>query len=287
MSEPIVALLHPGEMGAAVGGCAAARGSRVLYASDGRSADSLARAKSAGLQDGGSLRSIVRESEVVLSICPPHAALDVARAAAAAGFKGLYVDGNAIAPATAREIGAIIAGQGGRFVDGGIIGPPPRPGVRTRLYLAGPEAQTIADLFTGTALGTVVLQQPVGAASAVKACYAAWTKGSIALLANIRALALHEGVDDVLLQEWSESQGDLGKRSAAVTTQSRKAWRWIAEMDELAKSFRTAGLPDGFHTACADLYSRLVACKDARTEPTLDEIRALLLGNTKSVNPRQ
>lgn len=286
MSEPVVALLHPGEMGSGVGGCLAARGMRVLFASDGRSAESLARAKAAGLHDGGSVRSIVRESAIVLSICPPHAALDVANEVAKAGFKGVFVDANAIAPATTRTIGDVITAAGGTFVDGGIIGPPPKPGVRTRLYLAGAQAKRIAELFSGTAVGTVVLEQPVGAASAVKACYAAWTKGSIALMANIRTLAAHEGVDEVLLKEWSESQGDLGKRSTAITTQSRKAWRWIAEMEELAKGFRTAGLPDGFHLACADLYTRLTACKDAKTEPTLDEIRALLLKGSSSAKSR-
>ncbi len=287
MSEPVVALLHPGEMGAAVGGCLARRGIRVLYAAAGRSSESIARAKAGGLQDGGTVQSIVRDSQIVLSICPPHAALDVARTTAAAGFKGLYVDANAIAPTTARAIGDLVAKAGGAFVDGGIIGPPPKEGARTRLYLAGPESTRIAGLFAGTILGTVVLQQPVGAASAVKACYAAWTKGHIALLANVRALALHEGIDSVLLQEWSESQGDLGKRSTAITTQARKAWRWIAEMEEIAKSFRTAGLPDGFHLASADLYARLVACKDARTEPTLDEIRRLLLSGAPEAKPER
>jgi 3-hydroxyisobutyrate dehydrogenase-like beta-hydroxyacid dehydrogenase len=282
MSEPVVALLHPGEMGSGVGGCLAGRGMRVLYASSGRSADSLARAKAAGLHDGGSVGSIVRDSAIVLSICPPHAALDVANQVVKAGFKGVFVDANAIAPATARTIGNVIVAAGGTFVDGGIIGPPPKAGARTRLYLSGAQAERIASLFAGTTLGTVVLNQPVGAASAVKACYAAWTKGSIALMANIRALAAHEGVDDVLLKEWSESQGDLGKRSTAITTQARKAWRWIAEMEELAKGFRTAGLPDGFHLACADLYTRLAACKDAKTEPTLDEIRAMLLKGSRS-----
>lgn len=286
ISEPVIALLHPGEMGSGVGGCLAARGLRVLFASAGRSAESLARAKAAGLQDGGNVRSIVRESAIVLSICPPHAAVDVADEVAKIGFTGVFVDANAIAPDTTRTIGNVITAAGGTFVDGGIIGPPPKPGARTRLYLAGREAKRIADLFTGTNVGTVVLDQPVGAASAVKACYAAWTKGSIALMANIRTLAAHEGVDDVLIKEWGESQGDLGKRSTAITAQSRKAWRWIAEMEELAKGFRSAGLPDGFHLACADLYARLTACKDAKTEPTLDEIRALLLAGSQSTKSR-
>ncbi len=282
MSEPVVALLHPGEMGAAVGGCLAARNVRVMFASEGRSAETLARARAAGLNDGGSLRSTIRDSRIILSVCPPHAALELARSAADAGFKGLYVDANAIAPDTTRAIGAVITGAGGTFVDGGIIGPPPRQGVRSRLYLAGKDSERVADLFAGTALGTVVLKQPVGAASAVKACYAAWTKGSIALLANIRTLAAHEGIDAVLLNEWGESQPDLVKRSAAITTSARKAWRWIAEMEEIAASFRSAGLPDGFHLASADLYARLVACKDAEGEPTLDKIRGLLLKGAPS-----
>ncbi len=277
MSEPLVALLHPGEMGAAIGGCLAARNVHVMFASEGRSAETLARAKAAGLNDGGSLRSTIRDSRLILSVCPPHAALDLARAAVAAGFKGLYVDANAIAPATTRAIGEVIVGAGGTFVDGGIIGPPPRQGARTRLYLAGNDAERVAELFVGTALGTIVLNQPVGAASAVKACYAAWTKGSIALLGNIRTLAAHEGIDEVLLNEWGESQPDLVNRSTAITANARKAWRWIAEMEEIAASFRSAGLPDGFHLASADLYARLVECKDARSDPTLDEIRGLLL----------
>ncbi|MFN0301815.1 MAG: DUF1932 domain-containing protein [Burkholderiales bacterium] len=285
MSEPLVALLHPGEMGAAIGGCLAARNMRVMFASEGRSNETLARAKAAALHDGGSLRSTIRDSRIILSVCPPHAALDLAHSAVAAGFKGLYVDANAIAPATSRAIGEVVVAAGGTFVDGGIIGPPPRQGVRTRLYLAGNEAERVAELFAGTALGTIVLKQPVGAASAVKACYAAWTKGSIALLGNIRTLAAHEGIDEVLLNEWGESQSDLVKRSTAITASARKAWRWIAEMEEIAASFHSAGLPDGFHLASADLYARLSACKEARSDPTLDEIRGLLLKGAPGAKP--
>ena len=135
-----IGLLHPGEMGASVGAAARAGGARVLWASEGRSTDTWARAATAELDDAGSVAALAATSDVVLSVCPPHGALDIARAVAATGFRGLYVDGNAIAPDTAREAAAIVQAAGATYVDGGIIGPPPdKPGT-TRLYLSGPAA---------------------------------------------------------------------------------------------------------------------------------------------------
>src|SRR2546421_8577827 len=119
-----IGLLHPGEMGASVGRAARANGHRVLWASEGRGPDTAARAAGAGLEDAGTLRALGSASDVVLSVCPPHAAGDVARGVAAAGFRGLYVDGNAVAPATARALGTLIEKAGATFVDGGIVGPP-------------------------------------------------------------------------------------------------------------------------------------------------------------------
>ena len=121
-----IGLLHPGDMGAVVGACARAAGQRVLWASAGRSADTRARATAAGLEDAGTVAKVLAGSDVVLSICPPHAARDLAREVAAQRFAGLFVDGNAVAPATAREIGTIVERGGATFVDGGLIGPPPR-----------------------------------------------------------------------------------------------------------------------------------------------------------------
>ncbi len=115
----VVGLLHPGEMGAAVGGVLSGRGETVLWASAGRSAATAERAKAAGLEDAGDVEEVCRRCEILLSICPPHAALDVAREAS--GFTGIYVDANAIAPDTAREVAAVQP----RLVDGGIVGPPP------------------------------------------------------------------------------------------------------------------------------------------------------------------
>jgi hypothetical protein len=118
----------------------------------------------------------------------------------------------------------------------------------------------------------IPLEGPAGAASALKACYAGWTKGATALLAAIRALAEVEGVEAALLAEWKLSQPDLQKRSEVVTAQARKAWRWIGEMEEIAASFEAAGLPGGFHLAAADLYRRLEGFKDGAAPPTLAEV---------------
>lgn len=272
-----VGLLHPGEMGAIVGAAARAGGARVVWASEGRGDRSRDRAGAAGLQDVRTLAALVRDSDVVLSVCPPHAALDVAYAVAAERFEGLYVDANAVSPDTTREIGAVVRKAGARFVDGGLVGPPPTKAGTTRLYLSGDAGAEIARLFERTALEPVFVEGGPGAASAVKAAYAAWNKGSIALLLTVRALAAAEGVEATLLAEWERSQPGLVARSEAVAAGSaRKAWRWIGEMEELAAAFGAAGLPDGFHLAAAEVYRRLEDYKDAATPPSVaDVVRAL------------
>jgi 3-hydroxyisobutyrate dehydrogenase-like beta-hydroxyacid dehydrogenase len=276
LAQKTIALLHPGEMGAAIGACLAGRGHRVAWASVNRSAATRSRASASGLEDRGTLERALDGAGFVLAVCPPHGAIALAREVAGKGFRGIFVDCNAIAPATSREVGGIVEAAGARFVDGGIIGPPPTQSGRSRLFLAGGPSRDVAALFTDTNMEARVLDAPAGAASALKACYAAWTKGATALLAAIRALARHEGVDAALLEEWQRSQPELPKRSEAVTAQARKAWRWIAEMEEIAASFESAGLPDGFHLAAADLYRRLEQFKDAGAPPSLDQVIAAL-----------
>jgi 3-hydroxyisobutyrate dehydrogenase-like beta-hydroxyacid dehydrogenase len=272
-----VGLLHPGEMGSVVGECLRRGGARVVWSSAGRSEASRRRARAADLEDLGTLRAVVAASDVVVSVCPPDSAADLARQVAAAGFRGLFVDANAVAPRTAREVGEIVSRAGAELVDGGIIGPPPRDSGATRLYLAGPRAGEVADLFKGTALEAIVLPGDVGTASALKMAYAAWTKGSSALLIAVRALAIREGVDDALRAEWERSQPGLGARSeSAVAGNARKAWRFVGEMEEIARTFAAAGLPAGFHQACAAIYARLDRYKDGAVAPTVAEVAAAL-----------
>ncbi len=197
--------------------------------------------------------------------------LELARSVAAHGFRGLFVDANAVSPETTRRVAAIVEGAGARFVDGGIVGPPPGPGSSTRLYLSGEGGRRVAEVFEGTPLSTVVLDGPVGAASAVKMCYAAWTKGTTALILAVRAVAEAEGVEAALAEEWRISQPDLFRQVDRAVAQSRKAWRWIGEMEEIVATFAEAGLPDGFHLAAAEICRRLETFKDARGT-TIDEL---------------
>jgi len=269
MGDVAVGLLHPGEMGAAVGQCLAGAGHRVLWAPAGRSAASAARAEAAGLTaaDGG-LAGLVRQADVIVSVCPPHAAVAIARQVA--GFGGVYVDANAISPATAREVAGMVEGFGAAYVDGGIIGTPPVAPGFIRLYLSGTRAEEVRALFDGTAVAAHVVGGEVGAASAVKMAYASWTKGSAALLLAARALAQAEGVEDTLLAEWRLSQPGLEERAVrAAGSATAKGWRWIAEMEEIAATMAAAGLPEGFHQAAAEIYRRFSPADRAGKETAL------------------
>ena len=279
MNETVIGLLHPGEMGAAVGRCLTGRGHTVLWASEGRGPDTAARAAAAGLTDAGTVKAVAGQAGVILSVCPPHAALDVARDVA--GFGGLYVDANAVSPATAQQIAGVIGSGGGRYVDGGIIGLPPVTPGGTRLYLSGPHAQAVAGLFAGTALDARAVGGSLTAASAVKMAYAGWTKGSAALLLAVRALARAEGVEDTLLAEWALSQPSLPDRSqASARSATVKGWRWVAEMEEIGASMAAAGLPDGFHRAAAEIFRRTPHAGAAQPDPpSLDTVLAALRGD--------
>ncbi len=254
MTEIVTGVLHPGEMGAAVAACLTGRGLPVLWASGGRGRETAGRARVAGLRDCGTTLEIVRQADVILSVCPPHAAREVARSVA--GFGGLYVDANAVSPATAAEVARVIEGGGGGYVDGGIVGSPPRAPGTTRLYLSGERAREVSGLFAGTHLDARVLDGAF-AASALKMAYASWTKGSAALILAARALASAEGVEQHLLAEWALSQPGLAARwEGAARSAAAKGWRWVAEMEEIAAAMAGAGQPDGFHRAAAEIFAR-------------------------------
>jgi 3-hydroxyisobutyrate dehydrogenase-like beta-hydroxyacid dehydrogenase len=241
-------------MGAALGAELRRRGHTVLWASSGRGAATNRRAAEAGLRDVVATGELARRSGVILSVCPPHAARAVAQSVA--GFEGVFVDANAVSPETSRAMGATIESRGGRYVDAGIIGSAPRSAGTTRLYLSGPDAQLVADLFEGTAVDARLVSGLPGAASAVKMAYAAWTKGTAALLLAVRAVARAEGVEETLLDEWRESLPDLLERSRRAAAAARaKGWRWVGEMEEIASTFAADGLPDGFHHAAAEVFA--------------------------------
>jgi Domain of unknown function (DUF1932)/Rossmann-like domain len=265
-----VGLVHPGEMGAAVGAALRSGGQTVLWASSGRSAASGARAEEAGLEDVGTIEELGRRSDLILCLCPPHAAVDIARSLTR--FEGIYVDANAVAPATARTIAGLV----GRYVDGGIIGSPPRNPGTTRLYLSGTEASHVAGLFVGTVLDPLVVSEDPAAASAIKMAFAAWTKGTAALLLAVRAVARAEGIEQALLEEWRTSLPHLPEQSVvAARSALGKGWRWVGEMNEIAETFAAAGLPDGFHRAAAEIYRRSPH-EDADGDENLERVLSAL-----------
>jgi len=278
VDKNVIGVLHPGEMGAAVGACLAQRGLTVLWASAGRSPATADRAAAAGMRDVGTASEMSSQADVILSVCPPHAALEVARSVA--GFQGIYVDANAVAPATTREVAEMVAAGGGRYVDGGIIGAPPRSPGDSRLYLSGPWAEQISYLFADTAVEAQAIGDEIGQASAVKMAYAAWTKGTAALILAIRALARAEGVEQTLVAEWQQSQPALTARPhAAARSALQKGWRWVAEMEEIAATMAAAGLPPGFHQAAATIYTRVPHPTNSAptSEPSLTTVINALL----------
>src|SRR5918995_778348 len=229
----VVGVLHPGAMGTALAAELQTAGCQVRWASDGRSPTTRQRAAAAGLDDAGSLEALVAGSDVVISVCPPGAAVEVAAAVGATGFPGTYVDGNAVAPATAR-------------------------------HLSGDGAGEVAALFAGTTVETRVHDGGPGAASAVKVCFAAWTKGTSALLLAIRALAAAEGVEEGLLAEWATSLPDLpGRSDGAAATAAPKAWRFGGERGGSAAASPPAAPPGGFSRGAPGFSARLDGCKDA------------------------
>jgi 3-hydroxyisobutyrate dehydrogenase-like beta-hydroxyacid dehydrogenase len=283
VGDAVIGLLHPGEMGAEVGKILREQGRTVVWASQGRGPETARRARDAGLEDAGSLAEVTRRSEVLLSVCPPHAAVDVAGAVADARFTGVFVDANAVSPATTRRIADLVEAPGARCVDGGIIGmPPQRPG-STRLYLSGAAAGAVGELFAGTRLEAPVIGDEVGAASALKMAFAGMSKGTLALLLAVRAMARAEGVEEELVAEWSRSQPDLPDRSrSAARAAAVKGWRWVGEMEEIAAALAATGLPAGFHEAAAELYERTPRMPEAAAdEATLESVMAALGAKAK------
>jgi 3-hydroxyisobutyrate dehydrogenase-like beta-hydroxyacid dehydrogenase len=260
-------------MGAALAAAARAAGAHVGWASAGRSLATRARANALELREAGSIAELAAGSDLIVSICPPQAAVAVAADVAAAGFSGMYLDANAVSPATADRVGAIVEAAGAAYIDGGVIGGPDRP----HLYISGERAAEVAAAFGEPARTTILTQGGNTAASALKMVYAGWSKGSTALLLAIAASARRLGVEAALRSEWESTQPGLLNRLAAEGP-AQKAWRWAGEMEEIAASLDGAGLPAGFHRAAAEVYRRLTEFKNGRTVGSDEVLDALLDG---------
>jgi len=258
MSETI-AIIAPGMMGAGIGARLSSRGARIITLLEGRSAATVARAKQAGMT-GANVEDIVK-ADIILSVLPPGDAVALARMLAPAltqsETKPAYADLNAVNPDTAVEIGDIIEPTGCRYVDGGIIGGPPRDGYDGPvIYLSGPHASALRDL-NDLGLRCRELDETIGTASALKMCYGGVTKGVTAIGVTLALAASRAGIAEALRTELQASQPVLfASLQRSVPDMFSKAYRWVAEMEEIS-TFVGDRAEGGVHKAIAGLYDRL------------------------------
>ena len=274
-----VGILHPGMMGISVAASFIQAGNEVLWASDDRSIESKNRAKSLdSFEDTGWLNGLVNRSKLIISVVPPHAAKDVAFDVSSLGFRGIYIDANAISPNTAQQVADEIESSGATYIDGGIIGPPAETSGSTRLYLSGDEAIFAAGKLNGGPLEVIPLSgNNLMSASTLKMAYAGWTKGTNAVLIGLITLAQQHGVLTQLFEEWDKSQPALRQKVDSLSSSVSKAWRFSGEMEEIADTFEQAHLPDGFHRAAADIYRNLAVFKDSTSPPAREELALELI----------
>lgn len=284
MNEGHVGILHPGEMGTALAKVLRDNGFNPCWTASGRSAATRERARMAGLKEMGSLAELCAECPVIFSVCPPHAARDVARQVAAQGFGGIFVDANAVSPAHAREIQGIVAQAGASFVDAAIVGPPPAPHSRTVIYLCGPDSAALSGLFAGNAIHAVFLDAGIGSASAIKMCHSAVHKGLVALLFSSLATAEKMGVRDEVENLWASRESTAGYVRGMDENLRRapKAWRFAGEMDEIALTLGEAGQPEGFHRAASEIFRRLAGLKTATGAPDMEQLLNTLLDDERN-----
>ncbi|GHH24383.1 NAD(P)-dependent oxidoreductase [Streptomyces rubradiris] len=260
----VVGILHPGSMGAAIAAQAKQSGAKVVWCPSGRSSASSERAGKYGLEPVGSLAAMADQADIILSICPPAHAVEVAAAVAAQPFSGVYVDGNAISPATMDRISTLFDQSGATVVDGSVIGSPPSASKSTRLYLAGPRepVAAVASVFSGSAVHVRLLPGPLGQASALKLSYSSYQKASRALAAVAHALAAEHGVEEELDEIAQGRTTSYLAETAYFPKVAARAWRWAPEMEQVARALDEAGLPSELATASAGVMERWGALRD-------------------------
>ncbi len=279
MDTKTIAVIATGDMGHAVGRALIEHGHRAVTCLAGRSGRSRGLAEKAGIEDLPDLEAVAREADIFLSILPPTNALDLAREMAGAMTKAgrapVYVDCNAISPETAAEVGAIVGAAGAPFIDAGIIGLAPGKAV-PRFYVSGDDTAAMEAL---DGCGFTVIPMPGGGCqgSAIKMSYAGLNKWTWSLYTVVLLAAERMGVRPMLMEEFAASQaGDLKRMEARLPFVPADAGRWIGEMEEIAKSFRDAGVPGDFHDGAAEIYRILARTPfAAETRETLDKNRTL------------
>ncbi|WP_108880639.1 DUF1932 domain-containing protein [Anderseniella sp. Alg231-50] len=280
MSLPVIAILMPGDMGHGVGAALTGAGHTVLTCLAGRSEATRELASRAGMQDTPTLEDMVGRADIILSILPPSAAVglatEIADAMQQAGKTPVYVDCNAISPATAREAGAAISAAGATFIDAGIIGLAPGKGGGTRFYVSGADVSAMQAL-DGKGFQVISLGEEVGRASAMKMVYAALTKGTWTLQTAVMLAAEKLGLTEELTAEFDFSQKPaLDAMRARIPRLPADSGRWIGEMEEIAATFADAGVTSGFHDGAADIFRVLAQTPfAAETRETIDANRTM------------
>ena len=271
-----IGILHPGEMGVSIAASAINSGRQVYWVSAGRSKQTRLRAEKHNLIELQSLGELCQTCRIIVSICPPHAAEEVARSVIREGFERIYLDANAISPQRARKLQQLMEENKIEFIDGSIIGGPAwKPG-ETFLYLSGNKAEVIKDCFQNGPVETKIIGDEAGKASALKMCYAAYSKGTTALLASILATAKALDVREELYRQWDLDEPASSEQiNRRVLRSTAKAWRFAGEMEEIAATFEAAGLPGGFHKAAAEIFQRMAGL-EPRTLFSVDQILATL-----------
>jgi len=256
-----IGFMTPGDMGQGVAGQLQKKGYTVLTALDQRSERSKKMAKDIGLTDVGSIDKLVAESDLIMSVMNPGSAIDFAREAAAAiakqSRKPLFIDCNAIAPDTMREIAELMKGAGSRCLDGGLIGPPPRGTAKVHLYVAGPGVKDIEQIGNEQ-LVVHVMSEKLGDASAIKMCYGAFNKGIQGLLVEIFMASHRLGVHDMLEQQILSSRADIYNWLLGTLPQMPpKAYRWVPEMLQIAKTFEGVGMTPRLFQGQSDMFEMI------------------------------
>lgn len=280
LSIKTVAILSPGDMGHAVGRALREHDLRVVTCLDGRSDRTKTLSRRVGIQELQSLETLVRQTDLILSIIPPSEATELARRVAGVlqttKIKTYFADCNAISPQTVRKIGAVITEAGGHFIDASIIGNPPGKGEPPRFYASGPHANIMSQL-DGKGINVHVIGDNVGQASGIKMCYAAWTKGSqalwITLLTAAEAIGLSKELREEFLYSQSTAYEQIAKQIPAIPVKAR---RWVGEMDEISSTFEDLGLTPHFHKGASDVFRSIAATPLANETPeSLNKDRTL------------
>ena len=280
MTVRTVAILSPGDMGHAVGRILRESGFDVITCLEGRSERTRELAGRAGFLAVASLGEMVKQADLILSILVPAEALAVSRQVAAAlrdtGEATPFADCNAVSPQTAEAMDRVVTDAGGLFIDGSIIGGPPKPDASPRFYVSGPHADLMSEL-DGRGIDVRDLGRSVGRASGIKMCYAALTKGTSALQYALLTAAEAMGLSDELRGELKSSQGEAYTRmEKQLPGVPSKAFRWIGEMEEIAATFEHLGVTPRFHEGAADVFRLLSETPFASETPeTVDAERSL------------